>query len=460
MTDTLPQDVGQEKIHSVTVRVPNNHRLLQLKRTLDWEALTGVATQHLRMAGFNVDGVLRGRRLNVAPYVPMLVLSFVMRLNLRETEAYMAENAVGRLFVGVDNCAAIQVRDHSTIGRIRAGLGAAGLDALNALVVRQAASLGFANPEVLSADTTAQELSIGYPHEAGILRGMAARCLRAAERLRCHGKRKLGKVYDAATGLIANAKEYHLFAKTTERKTELIEAMVRQTRRMLKASRDVAGRLASSSSQGTRRATSVLRAMAEVGDKLLPQIDYWLRTGNVAKDKILHAGLPMARSIVRNKAGKKVEFGIQQLIMSIGGGYLLGRSILIRMGESKMPLLALQTYREVFGATATPTLAVYDRGGWSQENVRQLQNEGVQKVGILPNGRARWRVHGRDRERVMTERATTEGKIGTLKTSYGFNKPRERRGDTVLAVAPRSILAFNLNKLIRDICAANEKKAA
>lgn len=460
MTNTLPQDGGQEKIHSVTVRVPNDHRLLQLKRILDWDTLTEVVTQHLRLAGFNVDGVLRGRRFNVVPYVPMLVLMFVMRLNLREAEDYMAENAVGRLFVGVENFAEIQVRDHSTIGRVKAGLGAAGMEAMNALILRQAASLGFANPEVLSADTTAQELSIGYPHEAGILRGLAARCLRAVERLRGHGKRKLGKVYKAATGLLKKAKEYHLFAKTTERKTEVIESMVHQTRQLLTASREIAVRFESAARQGTQSAASVLATMADVGDKLLPQIEHWLRTGKVAKDKILHVGLPLARSIVRNKVAKKVEFGIQQLIISIGGGYLLGRTILGRVGESKMPLLALQTYREVFGGTATPEMEVYDRGGWSQENVKQLRNEGVKKVGIQPTGRARWRVHGPDRKRVMTERATTEGKIGTLKTSYGFNKPRERRTDTVLAVAPRSILAFNLNKLTRDICRANEKKAA
>jgi hypothetical protein len=251
VTNTLPQDGGQEQIHSVTVRVPSDHRLLQLKRILEWKALTEVVTQHLRLAGFNVDGILRGRRFNVAPYVPMLVLSFVMRLNLRETETYMAENAVGRLFVGVENCAQIQVRDHSTLGRVKAGLGAAGIAAVNALIVRQAASLGFANPEVLSADTTAQELSIGYPHEAGILRGLAARCLRAVKRLRGQRKRKLGKVYEAATGLLKKAKEYHLFAKTTECKTKVIESMVRQARQLLTASRDVAGRFESAAHRGT-----------------------------------------------------------------------------------------------------------------------------------------------------------------------------------------------------------------
>lgn len=197
--------------------------------------------------------------------------------------------------------------------------------------------------------------------------------------------------------------------------------------------------------------------MQEVGGKLLPQIKSWLRTGKVAKDKIVHVGLPMARSIVRNKVGKKVEFGIQYLIAAIGGGYLIGRAQTARIGENQMPMLALKAYQETFGRAALPELAVYDRGGWSQENVSQLKKSGIKKIGIQPKGRARWRVHGKDRKRVMLERAAIEGKIGTLKTSYGMNKPRERRSDTVLAVGPKSILSFNLNKMMRDVSAEKKK---
>jgi hypothetical protein len=32
--------------------------------------------------------------------------------------------------------------------------------------------------------------------------------------------------------------------------------------------------------------------MNEVADTLIPQILHWLSTGKVAKDKILHAGIP------------------------------------------------------------------------------------------------------------------------------------------------------------------------
>ena len=56
----------------------------------------------------------------------------------------------------------------------------------------------------------------------------------------------------------------------------------------------------------------------------------------MAKGKILHAGLTNARAIVRNKVGKKVEFGLQYLVCAIGGGYLLAELIAKPTGETKI----------------------------------------------------------------------------------------------------------------------------
>jgi hypothetical protein len=113
----------------------------------------------------------------------------------------------------------------------------------------------------------------------------------------------------------------------------------------------------------TRKAMATLSAMAEVARVLIPQIIQWLTTNVVAKGKILHAGITQARSIVRNKAGKKVEFGLPYLLSRLGGGYVFGRLIHGVIDEHKMPLVALEQYREIWGAEATPELVVYDRAG-------------------------------------------------------------------------------------------------
>jgi hypothetical protein len=210
----------------------------------------------------------------------------------------------------------------------------------------------------------------------------------------------------------------------------------------------------------SQTAQEQLKKMVEVGKVLLPQILYWLKTGIVAKGKILHAGMTEARSIVRNKVGKKVEFGYQYLVCAIGGGYLFGRLILKPTGEQKMPKKALEMYQEIFTNQQKPDILIYDRGGWSKENGKFLSEQRV-KNGIQPKGRAKWGVHGQDRELVKRERAMMEGRIGSLKSDkYKFNKPKERKLATVHMSGIRSILSYNLNKMARDLHSASLAKAA
>src|SRR5712691_3737342 len=134
--------------------------------------------------------------------------------------------------------------------------------------------------------------------------------------------------------------------------------------------------------------------------------------------------------------------------------YLWDRD-LRRGGESKMPLQALAGSRAIFGAHATPTLMVYDRGGYATATLRALAHEGVKEIGIQPKGHGAWHVAEAVRETVRSERGQTEGIIGTLKTDkYGFNKPKERLWQTLEMAGPRSILSFNLNKMMRDLVRA------
>ncbi len=457
---SIAQKGARGKVYSVVVNVSEDHPLLMLKGELDWNAIRTVIVDNLRRAGRNVDGTRRGRKLDVDLYVPLLVLMMVMKHDSRQMESYLSENAVARLFVGVQGLGDVQIRDHSNIARIHASLDAQAQEELTALIIRLAIARGFADASVQSADTTAQELPIGYPHEAGILKGFAERVIRGCKKLRSLGKRLLSPSVDAAVDIVRKAKEYHLFAKTKERKDAIIKNMVGKAQSILTELEALSARHRHAGEQAARSVSRTFDELLTVTRKLLPQVTYWLETGKVASGKILHVGFPQARAIVRNKLGKKVEFGLQYLISTIGGGYLFVRSIDVPTGEVHMPQLALADYRKVLGDDKTPELFVFDRGGWSQQNVVTLKEEGVVKVGIQPKGKARWRVHGTDREQVMSERGKIEGKIGTLKSSYGFNKPRQRRHDTLMAAGRRSATSFNLRKFMQDTVSKAKKQAA
>jgi hypothetical protein len=441
---------------TVELYVPHAHPLLQLHRALPWAALFEVMTRHWRQAGKNTDG-RPGLPWDVSLYVPLVVLMRVKHLDSRQMEAYLAENVVARVFIGRQCAPEPQIRDHSNIARAYAALGKTGIDEVNVLILHVARDFGFADPASLSSDTTAQELPIGHPNEPGILRGLAQRCGRALSQLKQRGVMGVEAAFEQVQTVLRSVKEHHLFTKGKEEKREVLTRMLREVGQLMVQTRPLLKRLASSPDRVIQNATATLGRMHEVIKPLMGQIVQWLTTGVVAKGKIVHVGIPQARAIVRNKAGKKVEFGLPYLLSRLGGGYIFGTLIRGVVDETKMPLQALADYREIFGQDATPELVVYDRGGDATNTRKQLAKEGVTRIGIQPKGQGAWQVAGAVREQVRSERGQTEGVIGTLKSpKYKFNKPKERLWATLEMAGPRSILSFNLNKLMRDVVAAGQ----
>jgi hypothetical protein len=440
-------------IHLVQIEVSPTPPLLLLKRALPWEAITEVMTRHWRQNGKNVDGG-PGLPWDVSLYVPLVVLMLIKGFDSRQMEAYVAENVVARVFIGRHRDAKAQIRDHSTIARAYAALGKEGIEAVNTLTIREAHRFGFVDEGSVSADTTAQELPIGYPNEPGILRGLAQRCGRALTQLKKRGVQGLESALDQVQTLLRSVKEHHLFTTGKADKRQVLTRILREVGGLMVQTRALVERLATPSNRVIQSARSRLMAMHEVIKPLMGQMVHWLTTGKVAANKIVHVGIPQARAIVRNKSGKKTEFGLAYLISRLGGGYLFGERITANADERQMPLKALAGYRAIFGQEATPELVVYDRGGDSTPRRQRLAREGVRDVGIEPKGKRPWSVAEAVREQIRSERGRTEGVIGTLKSNrYQFNKPKERLWQTLEMAGPRSMLSFNLNKLMRDLVA-------
>jgi hypothetical protein len=451
MPETCPET--SQSVQLVQIEVLPTHPLLVLKQALPWEAITEVMTRHWREHGKNVDGG-PGLLWDTSLYVPLVVLMLIKAFDSRQMEAYLAENVVARLFIGWHTTVQAQIRDHSNIARAYAALGKAGIEEVNQLIIKEAHGLGFVDAGSLSADTTAQELPIGYPNEPGILRGLAQRCGRALTRLKQKGVQGLGDALDQVQTILRSVKEHHLFTRDKADKRQVLIRVLREVGELMVQTRPLVKRLESSSDPVMQSARSRLMAMQDVIKPLMGQIVHWISTGKVAANKIVHVGIPQARAIVRNKTGKKTEFGLAYLINRLGGGYLFGTRIEANADERQMPLKALSDYRTIFGQEATPELVVYDRGGDSTATRERLASEGVQQVGIQPKGKRPWSVAEEVRDQIRSERGRTEGSIGILKSDrYKFNKPKERLWHTLEMSGPKSILSFNLNKFMRDVVA-------
>src|SRR6267378_8541454 len=256
---------------------------------------------------------------------------------------------VDRVFIGRYRNVQAQIRDHSNIARAYAALGKAGIEEVTRLVIKEAHRFGFVDEGVLSADTTAQELPIGYPNEPGILRGLAQRCGRALVKLKTRGVGGVDHARAQVQTILRSVKAHHLFAKGKQEKRQVLRRLLTEVGQLVVHPRPLVTRLGQSRDRVTQRATATLVAMHAVAKRLIPQIVQWITTGVVAQGKIIHAGLTQARAIVRNKAGKQVEFGLPYLLSRLGGGYVFGTLIRGVVDESKMPLQALAGYRAIFG---------------------------------------------------------------------------------------------------------------
>jgi hypothetical protein len=434
-------------VQLVQIEVSPTHPLLLLKRALPWDTLTEVMTRHWRQHGKNVDGG-PGLPWDVSLYVPLVVLMLIKAFDSRQMEAYVAENVVARVFIGRQHDPQAQMRDHSNIARAYAALGKAGIDEVNHLVIKEAHRFGFVDEGSLSTDTTAQELPIGYPNQ---------RCGRALTQMQQRGIAGLARALDQVQTILRSVKEHHLFTSGKADKRQVLIRILREVGELMVQTRPLLQRLGTSSDAVMQRARARRMAMHEVIKPLMGQIVHWISTGKVAANKIVHVGIPQARAIVRNKVGKKTEFGLAYLISRLGGGYVLGERIVANADERQMPLKALAGYRAIFGQEATPELVVYDRGGDSTLPRQQLALAGVKDVGIQPKGNRPWSVAEAVRDQIRSERGRTEGSIGTLKSNrYKFNKPKERLWPTLEMAGPRSILSFNLNKFMRDLVALTQ----
>ena len=442
----------------VSIFVPDDHPLLQLKAALDWKAIQEVMVKRWREAGKNVDGG-RGQQWPVGLYVPLVVLTFVKAYHSRQSEEYVGESVLARRFCGLSQRRELHIRDHASIARAIQALGSEGIAEVNQLVLGKARELGLTSGEILSSDTTVQEPKIGYPHEPGILKGLAERCERALKKLKRRGMKSASEGIETAREIYRKVKHHHLFAKTTEERREILRQIVEQAEKLMKQSEEVISQVGERATGVKQSARAKLKEMSEVARQLLPQIKYWMEKGQVAANKIIHVGLKEARAMVSDKAGRKVRFGFKWLIHRFKGGYLAGRMVKPQASEYQMPIESLKDYCEIFGAEARPKIQIYDRGGRSAKTLEKLKQAGVKKLGLPPRGQEEWLVGEKDQKLVKSERGRTEGSIGRLKSrKYGFSGRQERSVKTQTAAGQTAIVSANLNTLMRDL--VGQAKAA
>jgi hypothetical protein len=436
------------------ISLPDNHPFVVLTDTVDWTEME-VRAEKIRAKKLKNAA---GRPPHLRATLGALTLMAIRRVPYREAEEQIRYYAPARYLCGLTETD--WTPDFTTIQDFAQLMGEDGVRLINESVVEQAVALGLADTKVAVADMTAQEAAIPHPNEMGLLGGFV-RSLEAAARRA--GQAVKGFVAKAGSKIKAakeQVRKYRLFAKTKEAKDRAVSQMA-------KLIGEINGQLGkaldAASAHGCRLrrygvvARRKLVSLHETVGKLLPQIQYWMRTGYVAAGKIINLHIPELYSIVRGKVGKKVEFGLSWGITRLKGGFVLATMSRDKgdLHDSNFAVRAVEDLVALFGKA--PRGYAYDRAGHSAQNVERLRAMGVRDVGLAPRGRTDWEVDGPTRKKLIAERALVEGSIGTIKCAkYGFNRPAARSAAMMGVCGQRAVLGLNLTKLARGIAENRE----
>lgn len=438
----MAQIPGQMPLFSqptkVKITLNKEHELVRLSDLIDWDDLIKKAME------IRAEKILSnsGPQPHYRELLGAMALMAVKNVSYRDAQDLIAYYAPAKYLCNMmDTDWAL---DHVTIFDFMTMLGEEGVELINRVILQLAVKKGFADPKRLMSDTTAQEAKIPYPNEVGLMSNYSKRVERALKKAGSsfsQVKGKMKKLSEKIKGLVRGS---HLFAKTKEEKGKI-------GRKLYHVIKEINSEFQNLGLKAKNKSERELLRLAEVMNRLLPQIYHFLKTGFVAPKKIIHLKMTELYSIVRGKAGKSVEFGLKWGISRVGGGFLQG--FLINGGahrsDKRFCMESISVHLKTFGVV--PRDFGFDRGGYSVRNVRNAKKIGIKNVGIAPKGRAKWLVSEGIKARITNERAQVEGGIGTIKSKrYGFNKPNVTSISAMAKYGQRAILGFNMRKLVRE----------
>lgn len=432
-----------------TVTLEPDHRLAVLSKSIPWQGLMEKAIPVL----YEDQGISSqtGRPLDLRAHLGAYILQTVHGWTDRWTEEMLRFYIPARIFCGyLESEGSL---DHTSIEEFRTRFGTQGAELITQDMMGVAKEFGFTVADDVDMDTTVQEAGITHPTEMKLMGHLFRRMEAINEAIKKTGRNGLSGIGKLAKEFKKIATEYRFFGKekTQAKKKEMTHAAKALAERaLLTLSTILPGGKTFNSLKG-RTQREILRFL-DLGPVLMEQIGYWLRTGKVAKDKIVSLWKHIPKAIPKGKIGKPVEFGRKWIVNCYRGGYCLVASTENAKGSDQHCVIeSLSLHAEVFDTM--PKTYGADRGMWSQENIELCMNAEIDKIAIQPKGKAKARVNQLDLRELTARRASIEPRIAHLKTrGLGRSKMKTDFGD--LISGHRSALSWNLSLLMRDLTAA------
>ena len=386
----------------------------------------------------------------------MLVLKHLRGWSYEQLQWEVTGNFVYRRFCRIDGGA---VPDEKTMVRYGQLVGGELLEQLFARVVELAKLRDVTKGRRMRVDTTVVEAPIHYPTDSGLLADAVRVLSREAGKIEEAGAKLPFVRTDVRRSLARRLLEigYALRQRGDEAKAALVKPYKRLLRTTGRTMRQAirarrAAMRAMKKARGKRRAA--LARSVEKLDVFIPrarQVIHQTRAricrGQTSSEgKLLSIFEPHARILRRGKLHKPTEFGALVKVQESEGGIVTDLSIVDTHHDAALLVPSVEKHIEIFGHP--PIIASTDRGFYSGEGIKRLEELGVRRVVVpFPGKRSQKRLrHEKQRwfRRGRAWRAGGEARIARLKHRFGMARSRYRGPDGTARTAYWAGIANNL----------------
>jgi IS5 family transposase len=355
----------------------------------------------------------------------------------------------------------------TTLMKITTRCGDAAVAGLNEALLAKAAEAKLLRTDKVRADTTVVEADVAYPTDSGLLAKAVGKIARTVERVKAAGgatrtttrdrRRSAGRrARSIASKLKLRGAQQRDEAQATVRRitgelTGVAEAAARNAATVLRN-----GRRALRGATG-RRKGRLHRALDELATTIerTRQVVAQTRTrlaGEVpdGATRLVSLHDPDARPIRKGRLGKPVEFGYKAQIVDNADGVILDHTVDVG-APPDAPMLAPAIERITRRTGRAPRAVTADRGYGEAGIETDLHDLGVRYVAIprkaKPSAARRTVEHRRTFRTMVKWRTGSEGRISSVKRSYGWNRTHLTGIDGARTWCGHGVFAHNLVKI-------------
>jgi transposase, IS5 family len=375
----------------------------------------------------------------VGIYLRMMYLKFRWGLSYEEVEREVRERLPWRYFCHLSLMEAVP--DSTTLIKLNARFGEERVKKLNQELVRSLVKTHSIKPRRIRIDSTTVEAHISYPNDVGVIHQAIKTLTRTAsslgQKITSHVRATRRALFSWSQSAKGNPKERQKKGRKILKKVaQLAKHTVQESRQAWQ-----------SVSEPSAKLKQRFFEQIELAQTIVDQTEQKLQGQKSILERIVSFHDSQARPIRKGKLNKAVEFGRTLQLVQDSSGVIVHYEVYTGNPNDRTELLSVLRQAKTTVGIRPKELAA-DRGYYSADNVVQLGNAGIEKVGIPKVGRlsSKEKTHQQTKwfRQLQRFRCGVEASISMLKRKFGLGRVLAKGSASTAIWTGLAIFAYNL----------------